>query len=210
MSLSRTGIILAGGQSSRMGQNKALMMIDGVRVIDRIANELEKITDELLIVTNTFQTYEYLNIPMVEDEQKGKGPIAGIQAGLKASRSEKNLIVACDMPFISSRLGGFLLEELKDYQAVIPKLEGRTHPLFGAYRKDALQAVSQSLERNELRIMSLLQKLQVRYISEDILRREGIHVKETAVFNMNDQIEYEKALKLDRDGTSFCEKSGGI
>jgi molybdopterin-guanine dinucleotide biosynthesis protein A len=200
MSLSRTGIILAGGQSSRMGQNKALMMIDGVPVIERIANELEKITDELLIVTNTFHTYEYLNIPMVEDEQKGKGPIVGIQAGLHASQSEKNLIVACDMPFISSSLGGFLLDELQDYQAVIPKLEGRIHPLFGAYRKDALQAVSRSIERNELRIMRLLQSLHVRYISEDILRREGIYVKDTAVFNMNDQIEYEKALKLDCDG----------
>ncbi|MGI8385830.1 molybdenum cofactor guanylyltransferase [Robertmurraya sp. P23] len=210
MSLSRTGIILAGGQSSRMGQNKALMMIDGVPVIERIANELEKISDELLIVTNTFHTYEYLNIPMVEDEQKGKGPIAGIQAGLKASRSEKNLIVACDMPFISLSLGEFLLEELEGYQAAIPKLDGRIHPLFGAYRKDALQAVSQSLERNELRIMCLLQNLHVRYISEDILRRKGIVVKDTAVFNMNDQIEYEKALKLDCDGNSFCEKSEGI
>jgi molybdopterin-guanine dinucleotide biosynthesis protein A len=210
MSLSRAGIILAGGQSSRMGQNKALMMIDGVPVIQRIAKELEKITDELLIVTNTFHSYEYLNIPMVEDEQKGKGPLAGIQAGLKASQSEKNLIVACDMPFISSSLGGFLLEELEDYQAAIPKLEGRMHPLFGAYRKAALRTVSQCLERNELRIMNLLQNLHVRYISEDILRRKGITVKETAVFNMNDQIEYEKALKLDHDGTSFCEKSEGI
>lgn len=210
MSLSRTGIILAGGQSSRMGQNKALMMIDGVRVIERIKNELEKITDDLLIVTNTFHTYEYLNIPMVEDEQKGKGPLAGIQAGLKASRSEKNLIVACDMPFISSSLGQFLLEELEDYQAAIPKLEGRMHPLFGAYRRDVLQAVSQSLEKNELRIMSLFQNLHVNYITEDILNRECIFVKNTAVFNMNDQIEYEKALKLDCDGNPFCEKSKGI
>lgn len=201
MSLSRTGIILAGGQSSRMGQNKALMMIDGVPVIERIAIELEKITDELLIVTNTFHTYDYLNIPMVEDEQKGKGPLAGIQAGLKASQSEKNLIVACDMPFISSSLGEFLLQELENYQAIIPKLAGHMHPLFGAYRKDALQAVSQSLEKNELRIMSLLQNLRVRYISEDILSRKGITVRDTAVFNMNDRLEYEKALKLDREGT---------
>ncbi len=199
MSLIRTGIILAGGQSSRMGQNKALMKIDGVPVIERIAIELEKITDELLIVTNTFHTYQYLNIPMVGDEQKGKGPLAGIQAGLKATRSEKNLIVACDMPFISSSLGDFLLEELEDYQAAIPKLEGHVHPLFGAYRKDALHAVSQSLAKNELRMMSLLQNLHVRYISEDILSRKGIPVKDTAVFNMNDPIEYEKALKLDLD-----------
>lgn len=199
MSLSKTGIILAGGQSSRMGQNKALMMIDGVSVIERIAIELEKITDELLIVTNTFHTYDYLNIAMVEDEQKGKGPLAGIQAGLKVSQSEKNLIVACDMPFISSSLGALLLEELEDYQAAIPKFEGRMDPLFGAYRKDALPAVSQSLEKNELRMMSLLQNLHVRYISEDILSKKGIFVKETAVFNMNDQIEYEQALKLDRE-----------
>lgn len=198
-SLGRTGIILAGGQSSRMGQNKALMRLGAVTVIERIANELDKIVDDLLIVTNTFHEYDFLQIPLVEDEQKGKGPIAGIQAGLKASKSEQNLIVACDMPFISTCLGRLLLDELRDYQAAIPKLDGRIHPLFGAYRKDALPMVTQCLENNELRIQSILHHLQVKIITEEILKSQGIRVKDTAVFNMNNQIEYEKALRLGRD-----------
>lgn len=197
--MSRTGIILAGGQSSRMGQNKALMRMSGVTVIERIASELDKIVDELLIVTNSLREYDFLKIQLVEDEQKGKGPLAGIQAGLKASRSDQNLIVACDMPFISTSLGQFLLEELRDYQAAIPKLDGRIHPLFGAYHKDVLPMVTQCLANNELRIQSLLHHVQVKMVTEDMLGSQGIRVEETAVFNMNDQIEYEKALRLGRD-----------
>jgi molybdopterin-guanine dinucleotide biosynthesis protein A len=135
----------------------------------------------------------------VEDEEKGKGPLAGIKAGLKASQSKQNLIVACDMPFISTSMGRFLLDELRDNQAAIPKLDGRIHPLFGAYRKDALPTVTQCLENNELRIQSLLHQLQVKMVTEEMLRKEGIQVKESAVFNMNNQVDYEKALRLGLD-----------
>jgi molybdenum cofactor guanylyltransferase len=182
-----------------MGQNKALMKMGGVTVIERITNELDKIVDDLLIVTNSFHEYDFLKIQMVEDEQKGKGPLAGIHAGLKASLSEQNMIVACDMPFISTSMGRFLLAELRDYQVAIPKLDGRIHPLFGAYRKDALPIVSQCLVKNELRIQSLLHHLQVEMITEEMLLKEGIQVKESAVFNMNNQIDYEKALQLGFD-----------
>jgi len=182
-----------------MGQNKALMRMAGITVIERIANELEQIVDELLIVTNSFHEYDFLHIPMVEDEQKGKGPLAGIQAGLKTSQSEHNLIVACDMPFISTSMGRFLLAELRDYQVAIPKLDGRIHPLFGAYRKDVLPVVTQCLENKELRIQSLLHHLRVQMVTEEMLIKEGVRVKESAVFNMNHQGDYEKALQLGLD-----------
>ena len=104
-----TGIILAGGKSSRMGTNKALLTIDGKTVIERIVNQLEQIVDEIIVVTNPFHDYEFLQLPMVEDKWKGMGPLAGIEAGLNASTTERNLIVACDMPFISIELGKYLL-----------------------------------------------------------------------------------------------------
>ncbi|WP_066056987.1 molybdenum cofactor guanylyltransferase [Robertmurraya korlensis] len=199
--MSRTGIILAGGKSSRMGQNKALLTIEGATVIERIAHELTKITDQLLIVTNTFRDFEFLGIPMVEDMQKGKGPIAGIHAGLTATTTNANLIVACDMPFISSSLGDFLLTGLDEYQAVIPELGGQLHPLYGAYRKDALQVVTNALTNNQLRIRSVLEQLNVQVVTEELLQRKQIMIKETDMFNMNDPKEYEKALRVRTKGS---------
>jgi len=194
--MSRTAIILAGGKSSRMGTNKALLKIAGQTVIERTANELKKITDQLLIVTNTFEDYEFLQLPMVEDEWKGKGPLAGIHAGLNASNSEHNLIVACDMPFISATLGEYLLNDLNDYQAVIPRLYGQLHPLFGAYRKEVYKEVANALENDRLRIRQFLDEIQVKIVTEEGLKHDNLILKDTDVFNMNDPKEYEKALNL--------------
>ena len=97
-----------------MGKNKALLKIGGKTVIEHIAAELEKTVADLMIVTNTLEDYQFLNLPMVEDEWKGMGPLAGIHAGLKASKTDKNLVVACDMPFVSSKLGEILLGYLSN------------------------------------------------------------------------------------------------
>ena len=141
------GIILAGGQSSRMGTNKALLQLNGKTVIEGMVEKLENIVDETIIVTNHLEDYEFLHLPMIEDKRKGKGPLAGIEAGLEATKTERNLIVACDMPFISVELGQYLLSCLEEYQAAVPEISGQLHPLFAAYRKDILEAVTQSLKK---------------------------------------------------------------
>lgn len=81
-----TGIILVGGKSSRMGTNKALLPIGGKKVIERIAEKMEMITDHLIIVTNTFQEYEFLNLPMVADMYKGLGLWRAYMPGWKRPR----------------------------------------------------------------------------------------------------------------------------
>src|SRR5690606_20588107 len=103
-----TGIILAGGKSSRMGRNKALLDFHGQTVIETIANELQKIVNHLIIVTNNQEDYAFLQLPMVSDKWQGIGPLAGIHAGLSISKTEKNLVVACDMPFVSREIGSYL------------------------------------------------------------------------------------------------------
>src|SRR3954447_5197806 len=124
MAVNTTAIILAGGKSSRMGTNKALLDLNGRMVIEGIVEKLEKTVDEIIIVTNTFADYEFLKLPMVEDKWKDMGPLAGIEAGLNASKTEHNLIVACDMPFISVELGKYLLSCLEEeYQVVVPEIE---------------------------------------------------------------------------------------
>lgn len=189
-----TAIILAGGKSSRMGTNKALLTLNGKTVIEGIAESLEKTADELLIVTNTPADYKFLHLPMTEDKWKGMGPLAGIEAGLSASKTEHNLIVACDMPFISVDLGTYLLSCLEDYQAAVPEISGRLHPLFAAYRKDVKGVVTKALEENQLRIRHFLHSIHVKIVKNDLLQSLGLPDEEIYFFNMNDRTEYEKAL----------------
>ena len=191
-----TGIILAGGKSSRMGTNKALLTIEGKTVIERIVDQLDQIVDEIIVVTNHFHDYEFLQLPMVEDKWKEMGPLAGIEAGLNASTTERNLIVACDMPFISIELGKYLLTLLDQYQAAVPEISGQLHPLFAAYRKDTLKAVSKSLNENQLRIRQLLHTIHVKIIKNELLDSLGISTEEIYFFNMNHPDEYHKAIKI--------------
>lgn len=191
-----TGIILAGGKSSRMGTNKALLKINGVTTVERIVMELKKIVDEIIIVTNSFEDYAFLNLPMVEDHWKGMGPLAGIHAGLTASKTEKNIVVACDMPFISYQFGKLLLQNLAHYQAAVPEIAGQLHPLFAAYRKEVKGEVERAIQENQLKIRAILQHIHVKIVKDDEFENLGIKLDETFFYNMNHPNEYENAINI--------------
>lgn len=191
-----TGIIMAGGKSSRMGTNKALLKIGGKTVIERMVQELSKTVSDMLIVTNSFEEYQFLGLPMVQDKWRGMGPLAGIHAGLSASKTDKNLIVACDMPFISSELGGILLHLLDHYQAAVPEIDGQLHPLFAAYRKDALDVIQQCLQKRELKIRGFLNHIHCRLMTEADFSEFQYTFQEQHFFNMNHPEEFEKAIKI--------------
>lgn len=195
-----TGIILAGGKSSRMGTNKALLEINGKTVIETICEELDSIVNNIIIVTNSFEDYQYLGRKMVQDEWKEMGPLAGIHAGLSASETEQNLIVACDLPFISAELGTILLEQLSDYDAVVPEISGQLHPLFAAYRKDVKKEVENALKQNKLRIRGIFQNIHVKRLDETELRKLDYSIDEADIFNMNHPNEYEQAKAIKSKG----------
>lgn len=191
-----TGIILAGGKSSRMGTNKALLEIDGKTVIERIVEKLGPIVDNLIIVTNSFEEFAFLELPMVEDEWKGIGPLAGIHAGLTASKTERNLIVACDMPFISPELGTLLLEQLVEYEAVVPQITEQLHPLFAAYKRGVKEEVKKAIELEQLRIRKIFDRIYVKILTETELENLGVQIGQADTFNMNHPEEYEQAKNM--------------
>lgn len=191
-----TGIILAGGKSSRMGKNKALLEIKGKTVIENVVAELQSAVNNIIIVTNSFEDYQFLGLPMVEDLWKGKGPLAGIQAGLEASSTEKNLVVACDMPFISAKLGTVLLDHLAHYQVAVPEIFNQLHPLFAAYRKEISVEIERALREDQLRIRGIFQNLQVKKMDQVELSKFGISISDSDLFNMNHPEEYEQARNM--------------
>lgn len=192
-------IILSGGKSSRMGTNKALLKINEKTNIERISDRLKPLFDDIILVTNDLEQYEFLGLKIVSDQFPGMGPLAGVHAGLKASEYETNVIVACDMPFVSGELAQALVDKSSDYDAVIPVINGKQQPLFAVFQKRAAIEVEQCIKQERLRMKHLLDRLNVLYVTEKDLEINSSLDLERVFFNMNHPNEYEEALKWAED-----------
>jgi molybdenum cofactor guanylyltransferase len=188
-------IILSGGKSSRMGTNKALLKIAEKPNLERIKEELGREFEKLILVTNDLEAYRFLGIPMITDEFPGHGPLAGIHAGLKSSETEINLVVACDMPFVSAGLGSILVENIKEYDAVVPVIAGKQHPLFAVYHKRILPKLESCLLSDRLRMKHMLELVNVLYMNEKDFHQYSENSLERIFFNMNHPDEYLHAKK---------------
>jgi molybdopterin-guanine dinucleotide biosynthesis protein A len=188
-------IILAGGKSSRMGTNKALLKINEKTNIERTRDALKLLFDDIILVTNETETYEFLEMNMTSDHYPGMGPLAGVHAGLTASDYDVNFIVACDMPFVSVELAEALVHACGHYDAVIPVINGRQHPLFAVFHKKIAGEAAKSIEEGNLRMKHLLDRLNVLYVTESELQTYNQVDLERVFFNMNHPNEYEDAKK---------------
>lgn len=191
--MNATAIILAGGKSSRMGTNKALLSMDGKPNIEVIKDQLTPFFSDIILVTNDFEAYEFLEVPMVKDEYIDKGPLAGIHTGLKNSNTETNFFVACDMPFVSGKLAKYLVELCSTRDGVVPRINGTLHPLFSVFQKSVLPKVERCLQEDRLRIRDLLEQLNILYINEGDLDRVMVGNIEKVFYNMNYPLDYQKA-----------------
>ncbi len=187
-------VILAGGKSSRMGQNKALLPIGGLTNIERIKNCLAEVFDDIIIVANAEEPYQFLDLPIVKDKIINKGPLAGIQAGLLAAKHETNLVVACDMPFISAQIAKQLVEQSQGYDAVVPLVKGKHQPLFAVYKKALLPLITACLETDQLRMKDMLNQVKVLYQTEEnLLKSLELDDLYQFFYNMNNPYDYEEA-----------------
>lgn len=133
-----TGAILAGGQSSRMGQMKALVPWQNRPMIQWVYDALEPISDEILISANT-NDLSYLNATLIPDPWDGIGPIAGIAAVLSEARTDRVIIVSCDTPGVNTGLFTFLLEKHGNYEISLASHGGISEPMIGIFNQDLHQ-----------------------------------------------------------------------
>lgn len=188
-------IILSGGKSSRMGKNKALLKINEKPNIERILVELKRFFDDIILVTNEPEHYRFLGVKMVSDHYPGMGPLAGIHAGLTASEYEVNIVVACDMPFVSGELAVELINKCSRYDAVVPVIAGKQHPLFAVFQKKIAGVAAERIENGQLRMKQLLEGLNVHYVTEEDFQADNRLDLQRVFFNMNHPDEYEEAKK---------------
>lgn len=151
-----TGIILAGGKSSRMGFDKGLMEINGKNSIEKVVEALEPITERIIIISNN-DAYKYLGLPVYKDIVKGKGPIGGIYTGLTYSETEINLVVACDMPLVNEELLQHILNEADYFEIALPTTKEKLHPLCAYYTKHIAKHLKNLLLNDILKMQEAIQ-----------------------------------------------------
>jgi len=158
-------IVLAGGSSRRMQQDKALLQIGDRPLIQHVCDQLRDHFDEVLVSANDPEKYAFLGVPVIPDRVPGLGPLMGIASALEASRHDLNLVVACDIPELDLSLAHRLLDRAEDSDAVVPRLNnGRLEPLFAVYRKRAAGRMHGLLAAGERRIRGLFDVCPTRFI----------------------------------------------
>jgi molybdopterin-guanine dinucleotide biosynthesis protein A len=153
-----------------MGQNKALLSLGGMRLIDRVVGTLHEVFAGLLLVTNSPAVYADLGLPMVGDVFPDKGSLGGIYSAVYHAPTPYCFVVACDMPFLSAAVIRYLVEHMADYDVVMPDIHGEMQPLHAIYSKACLPPMLQCLEANRLRIVGFLPEVRVRTVTASDLQ----------------------------------------
>lgn len=186
--------VLAGGKSSRMGENKALMQLGEQLVIERITNEMQRLDASPIVIANQPSSFSFLHHQIYMDNYTDKGPLAGIEAALSHLPEGYVAITACDTPFISADIYRYLSHKVNGKQAIIPVYNERMHPLSGIYHTNVLEMVRESLQNDELKIQLFLDKIDYR-VENSFVNYPAAELNRH-FFNMNRPDEYEQALNI--------------
>lgn len=187
-----TGIILAGGKSSRMGQDKSLLSFKNEPLIKHAVKELQAVVDELIIVSNHKAKYGFSGIKEISDIYPGRGPLGGIHSGLTAATFEHVFVTACDLPFFNGRLARFLLDRRTGYDVVVPQIGNYLQPLFAVYSKRCLPHAESCLRNNIRKVVAFYPMVRVNYVGESLIRE--ITEPERVFFNVNTPRDYEEII----------------
>lgn len=190
-----TAIILAGGKSSRMGTDKALIKVNDDNMLESAVRALDGGFSELIVSANN-KSYDSLGIKTVSDIFPGRGPLAGIHACLLASGNDLNFVVPCDMPFIDVKLALYMVELADGFDVVVPKIGDYYEPLFAVYNKSCLPAIEAHLKagRNKVTMLYTNSELKIRNVTKAEIEKFG-H-SENIFFNVNTPVDLEKAKNM--------------
>ena len=196
-----SGVALAGGRSKRLGRNKAVEKIGDQSLIERVVDKLSQVTSETVVVVAEESKAADLNLPpwvrTAADLYPGTGSLGGIFTGLSAAKGKYGVVVACDMPFLNVDLIRFMLDVASDYDAVVPRLQGRPEPLHAVYSKSCVGPIERCLQADQLKIAIFFEQINVAYLEEDDI--EAFDPSHLSFFNVNTQEDLDKALALEAE-----------
>ena len=197
-----SGIVLAGGQSRRLGRDKAVEAVGGQPLIQRVIQRLSQVACEIVVVVADQTQAERFPLDqghrVTLDLYPGKGSLGGIFSGLTAARQEWGLVVPCDMPFLNLELLRYLMSRREGFDAVVPMLEGRPEPTHSLYSKTCLQSMEQRLKADDLKISEFFDQVRVDYVAEEEIVALDPHF--LSFFNVNSPSDLDRALSLVAQG----------
>lgn len=197
-----SGVVLAGGQSRRLGRDKAVEIVGGQPIIRRVLERVAGLTSENIVVAADQSRGDALplldNTRVVPDVYPGMGSLGGIFSGLAAARNEWAVVAACDMPFLNPDLLGYLLSLREGADVVAPVVEGRPEPTHALYSRECLPFIEERLSAGELKITGFYGGVKVRYVEEEEIRHFDPEL--LSFFNVNSPQDLERARKLAAEG----------
>ena len=161
-----SAVILAGGHSRRMGQDKALIDYQGRPIIAHVIQTLRELSDDLIVVSNRLEDYAAFGARVVPDYDPPCGPLGGIAAGLSAAQRDLSIVVACDMPFLNGRLLQALIDRAGEADAVVMQAGDQFEPLHAIYRRVCLEAIQRRLANGDWRVISFFDDVRLRGVPE--------------------------------------------
>src|SRR5207249_9990014 len=165
-------VVRGGGARRFGGRDKSALIVGGRRILDRQVAELRQLTDDVFLVGGAPADGE-AGLRTVPDRVSDCGPLGGLDAALAASRDDRLVLVACDMPFVTAPFLARLLALTRDADVVVPRTERGYHPLCAAYTRACQPAVTRRLAERRLKMLELLEDLKVHVVEQEDLARFG-------------------------------------
>jgi molybdopterin-guanine dinucleotide biosynthesis protein A len=189
-----TVVIQAGGQSSRMGADKALKLFLGRPLIQRVIDRLSPIADELIVTTNRPDEYGFLNLRLVSDLKPGRGALGGLYTAIASATYPFAAVAACDMPFVSQKFfeGACRLMVEEEADVIIAKSDEGYEPFHALYRRETcLPAIESAIDADQCRVVSWFQKVKMRELTSQEVK--DFDPSSLCFWNLNTLEEFAKA-----------------
>ena len=162
-----TGIVLAGGRSRRMGEDKSLIKLNGKPLVEYSIDALKPLCDKVIISSNN-PHFEFTGCEVWPDELPDQAPMIGIYSCLKRSETELNIFLSCDMPLISTSMIGFLLAKSAAFDITVPIHEnGQIEPLCGIYKKSSIVIIKEFIDSRNYRLNECIRSASCQFIPVD-------------------------------------------
>jgi molybdopterin-guanine dinucleotide biosynthesis protein A len=191
-------IVLAGGKGLRLGRDKASEIIGDSNLLQRVVSQLSSFNSDIIAVIARGKSPPQLNggprFRIATDIYPGKGALGGLHAGLDASNSRYNLVVACDMPFLNQALLRYMVQVAPGFDLVVPRVGSWVEPLHAVYSKGCQAPIERLLNQGEIKIRALFDLVKVRYVENDEISQ--FDPEHLSFFNVNTEADLKKAQQL--------------
>lgn len=185
-----TAAILCGGKSSRMGFDKCSIKVNKKYLIEVIAEKLEEVFDEIILLSNDKNKFQNLKYEVCEDIIPGLGPMGAIYSALKYAKSEHVFITACDMPVVNIRLIKHMMEliQLKNVDGVVCRKSNYIEPLYAFYSKSMIDTIERQIERKNFRLIEIINHSKIYCLEEDKVREYSNNLEVFTNLNYKDDL----------------------